>query len=330
MNRSEAIAGFLAQHGFVASRLIPLAQDASYRSYWRIADGPRTAVLMDAPPPEDISPFLRAALHLAGLGLSVPEVRAVDMQAGFLLEEDFGDSLYTRVLTPDNAGELFDAAVDVLVAMHAAAPPEGLPSWGAAEMAATATATMLDWWWPAMFAAPVPDAAREGLASALRTMLAPLATAPQAFVHRDFFAGNLIWLPDRVGLRRVGVLDFQSAAIGHPAYDLASLVQDARRDTSPALAERAIGRYLAARSELDPAIFRAAVSICAAQRHLRVAGQWVRLARRDGKPHYLAHGPRTWALLQETLRAPEAAPLAVWIDRWIPSNRRANPPEAAA
>lgn len=327
MNRSEAIAGFLAQHGFVASRLLPLAQDASYRSYWRIADGARTAVLMDAPPPEDIFPFLRAALHLAGLGLSVPEVRAADTQAGFLLEEDFGDSLFTRVLTPENEEELFDAAVDVLVLMHTAPPPEGLPAWGAPEMAATATATMLDWWWPAMFSAPAPDAARQGLATALQAMLAPLAAGPQVFVHRDYFAGNLIWLPERAGLRRVGVLDFQSAAIGHPAYDLASLIQDARRDIAPDLAERAVTRYLAARPELNAAEIRAAVTICAAQRHLRVAGQWVRLARRDNKPHYLAHGPRTWALLQAVLGAPEAAPLAAWMDRWIPPANRVNPPE---
>lgn len=326
MNRDHAIAGFLAQHGFVASRLLPLAQDASYRSYWRIADGPRTAVLMDAPPPEDISPFIRVAMHLAGMGLSVPEIRAVDAESGLLLEEDLGDSLFAQVLTPDNQETLFDAAVDVLAAMHATPPPEGLPAWGIAEMVTTATATMLDWWWPAMFAAPAPTAARQGLVAALETMLAPLAAGPAGFVHRDYFPGNLIWLPDRAGLRRVGVLDFQSAAIGHPAYDLASLAQDARRDMPSALAARVTARYLAARPELDPAAFRAAVTICAAQRHLRVAGQWVRLAQRDGKPHYLAHGPRTWALLQAALRAPEAAPLAAWLNRFVPPENRANPP----
>ncbi len=330
MNRHQAIAGFLAQHGYVAARLLPLAQDASYRSYWRIADGARSAVLMDAPPPEDIAPFLRVALHLAGLGLSVPEIRAVDIRAGLLLEEDLGDALFAQMLADDNEVELFDAAVDVLAVMHTAPPPAGLPAWGRPEMVATATATMLDWWWPAMFAAPAPDAARTGLVAALEAMLAPLARTVPGFVHRDYFAGNLIWLPERAGLRRVGVLDFQSAAIGHPAYDLASLIQDARRDIPPALAERAITRYLAARPELEAGPFRAAVTICAAQRHLRVAGQWVRLARRDAKPHYLAYGPRTWALLNATLAAPEVAPLAAWMERWIPEGNRATPPEAPA
>ena len=149
-------------------------------------------------------------------------------------------------------------------------------------------------------------------------------------MHRDFFAGNLIWLPQREGIRRVGVLDFQTAAIGHPAYDLASLLQDARRDIPSATAEHAIDRYLAARPELEPTQFRTAYAACAAQRHLRVAGQWVRLAKRDSRPAYLAHGPRTWRLLDEAVRQPAAAPLAAALDRWIPLPRRGNPPGLTA
>jgi aminoglycoside/choline kinase family phosphotransferase len=161
-------------------------------------------------------------------------------------------------------------------------------------------------------------------------MLAPVAIGPLCFVHRDFFAGNLLWLPQRTGIRRIGVLDFQSAAIGHPAYDLASLLQDGRRDVPPELAERAMAHYLAARPELDRAAFHAAYAACAAQRHLRIVGQWVRLARRDGRPGYLIHGPRTWHLLQQALREPAAAPLREAMDRWIPPDRRRNPPDFAA
>lgn len=330
MSRSQIIAGFLAQHGFVMARMLPLAQDASYRRYWRLLSGPWSAVLMDAPPPEDISPFLRVAMHLAGLGLSVPVVRAADTASGLLLEEDLGDGLYSVILTEANEAKLFDAAIDVLVIMHQAAPPAGLPPWGPAEMAATTLGTLMDWWWPAMFGAPAPEPARADFAAALEQMLALLTGDATGFVHRDFFAGNLIWLPERTGPRRVGVLDFQSAAIGHPAYDLASLTQDARRFSSPAITARATARYLRARPELDAEKFRAAIAMCAAQRHLRVAGQWVRLAQRDGKPHYLAHGARTWGLLEAALAAPEAAPLAAAMDRWIPSGHRHNPPEAVA
>jgi aminoglycoside/choline kinase family phosphotransferase len=340
MSRDSLIAAFLDRHGYGAARAEPLAQDASFRRYLRLTGGPCPAVLMDAPPPEDIRPFVCIAGHLAGIGVSVPSLFAMDAAEGLLLEEDLGDDVFAPpppLAPPPNpfqegAGEagLFDAAVDVLVAVQRAPPPPGLPVWDAAVMAETALATLFDWWWPAMFGAPAHDAARQDFAIALAAMLAPIAGGPTCFVHRDFFAGNLIWLPHRTGIRRVGVLDFQSAAIGHPAYDLASLLQDVRRDMPEWLTERAIARYFAARPELNPTEFRAAYAACAAQRHLRVAGQWVRLARRDKRPGYLAFGPRTWRLLEQVVRYPAAAPLAAALDRWIPPDRRCNPPGLAA
>ena len=335
MSRDAAIAAFLARHGYAGATLAPLAQDASFRRYLRITGGPRPAVLMDAPPPEDVASFLRIGAHLAAAGLSVPEILAADAAAGLLLEEDLGDDLFPQVAQGAGAqgagaqwAEMLDAAVDALVAMQRAPPPAGLLAWGPEEMSATAQATLLDWWWPAMFAQPAPDAARREFAQALAALLAPVAAGPVGFVHRDFFAGNLIWLPGRIGARRVGVLDFQGAALGHPAYDLVSLVEDARRDLPEGLARRAMARYLRARPELDGPAFQAAFIACAAQRHLRVAAQWVRLARRDGRPGYLAYGPRTWRRLGEALAHPAAAPLATVLDRWIPLEQRANPPEA--
>jgi aminoglycoside/choline kinase family phosphotransferase len=331
MSRKRLIAAFLAAHGFGAAQAEPLAQDASFRRYLRLTGGPRPAVLMDAPPPEDIRPFLHVAEHLAGIGLSVPQVLAADAAEGLLLEEDLGDDLFPLCLAGEcEATVLFDAAIDVLLHMHCAPAPAGLPAWDAVAMAETALATLFDWWWPAMFGTSAPDAARQDFAAALAAVLEPVAAGPTCFVHRDYFVGNLIWLPRREGIGRVGVLDFQSAGLGHPAYDLASLLQDARRDIPPPIAEHAIARYLAARPELDSQQFRAAYAACAAQRHLRVAGQWVRLARRDGRPGYLVHGPRTWRLLEQAAREPAAAPLRAALDRWIPSVRRANPPGLAA
>jgi hypothetical protein len=282
---------------------------------------------MDAPAPEDIRPFIRIARHLAGIGVSVPDIIAADAEAGLLIEEDLGDDLFSAV--PLEA-HLFDAAVDALIVIQQSAPPAGLPDWGAVEMAAAASGTLFDWWWPASFGSPAPDAARADVGDALAAMLAPVAAAPKSFVHRDFFAGNLIWLPDRPGIRRVGIIDFQGAALGHPAYDLVSLVQDARRDIAPEVEERAIRRYLASRPEIQASAFRDAFAACAAQRHLRVACQWVRLAQRDHRPHYLVHGPRTWRLLNRALRHPPAAPLAAALDRWIPIEARRNPPGLAA
>ena len=324
--RPAAIAAFLAGAGFAAARARPLAQDASFRRYLRLTGGPRPAVLMDAPPPEDVRPFLRIAAHLAGLGLSAPAILAADPAAGLVLEEDLGDALLSARL--DQGADplpLFDAAVDALAAMQRAAPPANLPAWSPAAMAAATLNPLLDWWWPEVFGAAPPAEARADLAAALAETLAPLASGPRGFTHRDYFAGNLIALPERPAPADIGILDFQSAAIGHPAYDLISLVEDARRDLPEDLRARATARLLAARPDLDPQDFARAAAICAAQRHLRVATQWVRLARRDHRPAYLAHGPRSWRRLARALAHPAAAPLAAALDRWIPPELRANP-----
>jgi aminoglycoside/choline kinase family phosphotransferase len=321
MNRDDLIAVFLANNGYAPSDAEPLAQDASFRRYLRIK-GDRPAVLMDAPPPEDVRPFLRIAAHLRGLGLSVPAILAADEVRGLVLEEDLGDDLFSVLLDRgEPPGPLLDVAVDALVVMQSVVPPDGLPAWDVAAMTSTALGTLFDWWWPAQLQTPAPQVARDDVAAALESMLEPVANGPRCFVHRDYFAGNLLRLPDR----RVGIIDFQGAAIGHPAYDLVSLLQDARRDIPVAAQNQAFERYLGARSDLDSEKFRAAFIACSAQRHLRVACQWVRLALRDGRPQYLAYGKRTWRLLQDALSQPEAEPLAAALNRWIPAALRGNP-----
>ena len=326
MTRDNQIAGFLACNRYTLSDAKPLAQDAGFRRYLRLR-GDRPAVLMDAPPPEDIRPFLRIAAHLRNIGLRVPGIFAANETQGLILEEDLGDDLLSLLLDQgDPPGPLLDAAIDALITMQRAAPPDGLPAWDAPTMASTALGTLFDWWWPARFGTQAPTAARDDVAAALADMLEPVANGPRCFVHRDYFAGNLLRLPNQ----QIGIIDFQGAAIGHPAYDLVSLLQDARRDIPPTSRSRALDRYLAARQELDPAEFRAAFAACAAQRHLRVACQWVRLALRDNRPQYLAYGPRTWLLLQEALAQPAAEPLAIALNRWIPAAQRGNPPGLAA
>ena len=162
-------------------------------------------------------------------------------------------------------------------------------------------------------------------------MLAPVAAGPVCFVHRDFFAGNLLWLPQRDGIRRIGVLDFQGAAIGHPAYDLASLLQDARRDIPPELAEHAIAHYLAARPELDPdGIPRRLRRLRRAATSARSPANGCASPAATAGPATWSHGPRTWRLLEQAVREPVAAPLAAALDRWIPPDRRCNPPDLAA
>ena len=244
--RDSLIEQFLAANGFALSEATPLAQDASFRRYLRLRGG---AVLMDAPPPEDVRPFLRIATHLTGIGLAVPRIVAADEANGLIIEEDLGDDLYSAILTEANAESLFDAAIDALVALHRAAAPSGVPAWGKPAMLEAALGTLFDWWWPAMHGASAPQDVRAGVTKALVATLDHVDNGPRSLVHRDFFAGNLIWLPDRTGPRRAGIIDFQSASVGHPAYDLVSLLQDARRDIPASLEEHAVARYLAARPE---------------------------------------------------------------------------------
>ncbi|HEV7263949.1 MAG TPA: phosphotransferase [Falsiroseomonas sp.] len=320
----EGAEDFLAAHGFAVARRESLPSDASFRRYVRLHGGPRPALLMDAPPPqEDLLPFLHVAAHLSAIGLSAPEIIAADPARGFLLLEDLGrDSMATRLDAGADPLPLYLDAAESLAALHEAPPPDGLPEWGAARMAETAAATFLDWWWPETFGARPAPAIIEDFHLALQKMLAPVAA--RGFVHRDYFPANLMPL-DRAPPRRAGIIDFQDAAYGHPAYDLVSLVEDARRDVDDAVRAEAIARYLAHRPALDAQEFRAAMAACAAQRHLRVAALWVRLARRDGKPRYLVHGPRCWGLLDRALAHPATAPLARFLDRHVPHALRANP-----
>jgi aminoglycoside/choline kinase family phosphotransferase len=316
---------FLQSAGYAAARLLPLPSDASHRRYARLQGGPYPALLMDAPPPEDVRPFIAVQRHIAAIGLSAPAIIAADEAQGFLLLEDFGDATHAALL--DAAADplpLYLEAAETLAALHGAAPPATLPAWGSGQMARATAATFLDWWWPATFGTPADADTRAHLDAALHAMLDPVAQAG-CFVHRDYFPSNFLRLPDRPGPRRTGLIDFQDAALGSPAYDLISLVEDARRDVDPAVRAAAITRYLEVRADLRRDSFEAAMAACAAQRHLRVAALWVRLARRDSKPAYLVHGPRCWRLLGDALRHPATRPLREFLDARIAPALRRNP-----
>jgi len=319
---------FLAAAGFGAARRIALPADASFRRYERLHGGPEPALLMLAPPPnEDLRPFIAIGAHLRAAGLSAPRVLAADPDAGLAIIEDFGPTTMAEALDGGaDPAPLYAAAVAALARLHALPPPPGLPRLDAARMAMLAGATFLEWWWPAAMGAPAGEGVRAAYAAAMHAMLTPFAA--HGFVHRDYFPANLMPL-DRPGAAGMGILDFQDAEAGHPAYDLVSLLEDARRDVAPALRAEGVAQYLALRPDLDAPAFRAAMAVMAAQRHLRVACLWVRLARRDGKPGYLRHGPRCWALLDKALSHPATAPLRDFLDAHVPAARRANPPEGA-
>ena len=303
------VSALLEGTGFGAARQEALPGDASKR-YARLLGGPRPALLMQTPTEAYMDAFCRVADHLRAHGIPAPAV--LGRAGAAAVVEEIGQGTLAAALDggADPVAQ-YASAARLLRRLHDAPPPEGLPAWDAPTMTEAAAATFLGWWWPAVFAAPAPDAVQAQFRAALLDTLVPFAA--QGFVHRDFFPANLLLHGDALA-----VIDFQDAALGNGLYDLVSLVEDARRDVAPDVRDAALAAYGAA---ADPA----AMAALAAQRHLRVAGLWVRLDRRDGKGHYLQHGPRVWAHLARVLAHPACAPIARFMDAHVPPALRGNP-----
>ncbi|MDC0737760.1 phosphotransferase [Cognatishimia sp. SS12] len=314
-DRNSKILDFMAATEWRDARRLPLAGDASNRRYDRLhrADG-TTAVLMDAPPEkgEDVRPFVRIADHLRALGLSPPKILAADATHGLLLIEDLGDDLFARVLEhrPESESQLYGAAIDVLCDLHDTPPPSDLPTYAPKLMAELAS---LPWLWYA------PDAEmRAEFQAIFEPILAQNVPEADVLIQRDYHAENLLWLPGQQGSARVGLLDFQDAMAGHRAYDLVSLLQDARRDVSLTTEADMIRRYVA-QTGVDPASFDTAYHLLGAQRNLRILGVFARLCLRDGKAHYVDLIPRVWGYLMRDLTHPVLAEIAPLVQRTLPA-----------
>jgi aminoglycoside/choline kinase family phosphotransferase len=360
-DRNSAMRDFLVGAGWGDAAVTPLPGDASTRRYARLKDGARIAMLMDQPQAAeaptapagaseedrralgynalarlagaDCARFVAAANWLRGHGLAAPEIHAIDPANGFVILEDLGDALFADVLA-DGGDEkaLYEAAVEVLARIHAQDAPASLaadkplfPYDTAAHLAETDL--MTEWFLPLALGRAVSGEEVAEHRRLWRAVLDSLGTVRRVFVHRDYHAQNLLWLPGREGVARVGLIDFQDAVAGSAAYDLISLTEDARRDVSPAIAEAATTHYLAAMraqgTPVDEAAFRREMAIMAAQRNAKIVGIFARLYKRDGKPRYLELLPRVWGYLERDLQHPALAPLRAWYDRVIPRDKRA-------
>ena len=314
---------FLASCGWQGAEILPLAGDASFRRYFRVVNGDRTAVLMDAPPPhEDPRPFIAVAEWLASVGLSAPQILARDLDRGLLLLGDFGDWRLREFLDEDprRERELYELATDVLIHLHQHSPmpglkPHGLDQW------LDELKLFTDWYCPAVGAEVDTDAYIAAWAEVLKPVandgLSPVT------VLRDYHAENVMLVHGREGIERFGLLDFQDALAGHPAYDLASVLEDARRDVPAEIEQAMIDRYVAATSHGDA--FKRAYWALAAQRNTRILGVFTRLWKRDDKPHYRRFQPRMWGLLERDLDRPDLKPVRDWFDRNIPAELRRGP-----
>ncbi|MBB5754014.1 tRNA (adenosine(37)-N6)-threonylcarbamoyltransferase complex ATPase subunit type 1 TsaE [Prosthecomicrobium pneumaticum] len=348
LRRSRAARAFLDRSGFADARRRPLQGDASTRIYERVATEAAKAVLMDAPerkhgPPlrhgrsydslagraMDVRPFVAMGEALRGLGLSAPARIADDLEAGFLLVEDLGS---TGLLDAEGAPvpERYAAAIDVLAAIHAERRPVGLPLPDGSvhalphydrEALLVEVELLPLHYAPHATGAALPEAAFSAFEAIWTRLAARLATAERSWVLRDFHSPNLLWLPEREGLARIGILDHQDALAGPSAYDVASLALDARVDISPELEAWLVARYVAARRRLssgfDETGFFEAYAIAGAQRNAKVLGAFARLAA-QGRPEYLRHIPRVRGYLTRLFAEPVLAAIAGWHARHLP------------
>lgn len=358
--RESIKADFLRAANWGNASIVPLPGDASTRHYARLAMNGRTALLMDQPQGAetpsaplgasaderkklgynavarlagpDCGRFVAVSNYLRSLGLSAPDIYAFDVANGFVLIEDLGDELYADVLNR-GAGErlLYATAAELLASLHTRPAPEALPLDKPLhrydEVALIAeTDLLVEWFIPVALGRAATSTETDMHRELWRTLLHPVLQSPPVFVHRDFHAQNLMWLPQRSGTARVGLIDFQDAVAGPQSYDLISLVEDARRDVSPAVAEATTRRYLdaltAQGNAIDETALRGQMAIMAAQRNAKIVGIFSRLSSRDGKSRYLEYLPRVWGYLERDLEHPSLAALKQFYHRVLPAKAR--------
>ena len=309
MSPPAGLNDFLESHGWAGAQVTPVAGDASFRRYFRVDCAARgKAILMDAPPPhEDPRPFIHIAQYLNGYQFRAPEIFATDLTRGFVLLEDFGDRRMREHLDayPEDEVAVYRAAIDAIVRLSATPPVQTQPY----DMATYMREVQLlsEWYMPAMGLAFDSGAFDRMWAKAL----APLSDYQRVTVLRDYHAENLLFLPERRGLAQIGLLDFQTAQMGQPAYDLVSLLQDARRDVSPAV-ESDLCQYFIQKTGQTAGDFFAQYATLGVLRALRILGIFAQLSQR-GKPQYLALMPRVRAHLQRNLQHPALADLRAQI-----------------
>jgi tRNA threonylcarbamoyl adenosine modification protein YjeE len=350
VERLKALRQFLLGAKFIDTRRRRMPGDASIRSYARLAQDGKTFILMNSPKrpdgpaiydgkpysaavhlAEDVKPFVAIDAALRERGLSAPEIHHADLEGGFLITEDFGSEPLVEGNPPAPIADRYEAATDVLAALHSQIVPEVLPLVPQVdypipvydiEAWLVEIGLMLEWYLPDR-GVTTGEKLRAEFMSMWRGLLQQPASAARTLVLRDFHSPNLIWLGDRAGIKRVGIIDFQDAVLGPAAYDVVSLLQDARIDVPEMLELSLFSRYIKLRREahasFDAAEFASLYAILSAQRNTRLLGTFARLNRRDGKPQYLKHQPRIWTYLTRSLAHPALAPLKDWYAAHVPA-----------
>lgn len=312
---------FLDRVGWDGATILPLAGDASFRRYFRVVRGTAHAVLMDAPPPkEDPQPFIAVAQWLVEQGFSAPKILAADLAAGLVLIEDFGSTRMREAIDADPSLErpLYRAVAELLVELSRK-PSMDIAPYSLAEYQRELN-LFVDWYCPAVGL----DVDGGSFTELWTRLLTPIVSAPSrpVTVLRDYHAENIMLIEGREGHKRLSLLDFQDALAGHPAYDLVSMLQDARRSVSAEIEEELFAHYVALANPHDG--FEAAYHLLGVQRNLKILGIFTRLWKRDGKPRYRAFQGRVWGYVERSLAHPALAPARAWLDANVPQDKRAS------
>ncbi|MBN8542929.1 MAG: phosphotransferase [Alphaproteobacteria bacterium] len=321
-DRSEEIDRFLIEHGYEGATRAMLAGDASFRRYERVTHAGHVMVLMDAPPPwENVSPFMHVTKLLQASGASVPEILAADENEGFLLLEDLGDGIFTKLLktNPSQEHELYRGAIDALLTIQRT-PHPALPPYDVA-VYLRELGLFAEWFLPQIHGLERAKALREEWLSLWLPIIVNSGLEQSVVVHRDYHADNLLWLPERQSHARVGMLDYQDALLGDAAYDLVSLLEDARRDVSPDTV-RVCYDHFVTQSGVDKTAFATRYAVLGAQRNAKIIGIFTRLCVRDGKPHYLDYLPRVWGHFMHDISHPTLTPIRQFVDTYVASEWR--------
>jgi aminoglycoside/choline kinase family phosphotransferase len=328
-DRGEAMDAFLHRVGWIGAKRQMLAGDASFRRYERVHHNNAVAVLMDAPPPwEDVRPFQSITAQLAEFGLSVPTILAADEEAGFLLLEDLGDLSFTKLLlnNPGREREIYLAATDALISINRASRDNSetlstvLKPYDEAVYLREA-GVFAEWFLPQAVGMAKARALQTEYRALWQQVFAHAQPKKNVLVHRDYHADNLFWLDDRMGHCAVGMIDYQDALLGDPAYDLASLLEDARRDVGPQTIADCFARFVTEMGE-DARDFADRYVALAAQRNAKIIGIFTRLTVRDNKPHYLKYLPRVWRHFLHDLNHELLAPIKTFVDTHVPAEFR--------
>ena len=338
--RNEAIEKFLLHSNWKNSPRKFLEGDASSRRYETVALDGNTSILMDMPqkpdgPPvkngkpysaiahlaEGISSVVRANEMLLAQGYSAPIIAKSDIGNGLAIIENLGTSVFGSMMrSGTDVREPMQTTVALLADMATKDWPTTIPSYDT-EAQVIETDLLISWFWKFIHGSEPAHTLHESFERIWRQILPLTHYEKPHWVLRDFHSPNLIWIPERQDLQRVGLIDTQDAVLGHPAYDLVSLLQDARVDIEFEWADELYALYGNLRAQqgaFEREKFSAAYAVLGAQRATKILGIFARLAKRDGKPAYLKHMPRVSRYLKRNLEHPSLAALKMWYLEHMP------------